>query len=68
MNGLEVEINNGLPMLEIDGEIDKAQVNHLINDITDMEVDFGDETVKTSDNNCLVVLPFKQSNLRINIK
>ena len=61
VNGLEVEINNGLPMLEIDGEIDKAQVNHLINDITDMEVDFGDETVKTSDNNCLVVLPLNKA-------
>ena len=48
-------------MLEIDGEIDKAQVNHLINDITDMEVDFGDETVKTSDNNCLVVLPLNKA-------
>lgn len=46
-------------MLEIDGEMDKAQVNHLINDMTDMEIDFGDETVKTSDNNGLVVLPFK---------
>ena len=44
-------------MLEIDGEMDKAQVNHLINDMTDMEIDFGDETVKTSDNNGLVVLP-----------
>ncbi|MCI2955331.1 L-serine ammonia-lyase, iron-sulfur-dependent subunit beta [Staphylococcus caprae] len=61
VNGLEVEINNGLPMLEIDGEIDKSQVNHLINDITDMEVDFGDETVKTSDNNCLVVLPLNKA-------
>ena len=61
VNGLEVEINNGLPMLEIDGEMDKAQVNHLINDMTDMEIDFGDETVKTSDNNGLVVLPLNKA-------
>ena len=60
VNGLEVEINNGLPMLEIDGEMDKAQVNHLINDMTDMEIDFGDETVKTSDNG-LVVLPLNKA-------
>lgn len=48
-------------MLEIDGEMDKAQVNHLINDMTDMEIDFGDETVKTSDNNGLVVLPLNKA-------
>ena len=29
--------------------------------MTDMEIDFGDETVKTSDNNGLVVLPLNKA-------
>ncbi len=61
VNGLEVELNNGLPLLEIDGEIDKAQINHLINDFSDMNIDFGDEIAKISDYNGLVVFPLNKA-------
>ena len=56
-----MELNNGLPLLEIDGEIDKAQINHLINDFSDMNIDFGDEIAKISDYNGLVVFPLNKA-------
>ena len=36
VNGLDVELNHGLPMLVIDGNMNKAKINHLINDLSDM--------------------------------
>ena len=46
VNGLDVELNHGLPMLVIDGNMNKAKINHLINDLSDMNLDLGEELIK----------------------
>lgn len=61
VNGAEVEINNGLPILVVDGNIDKAQVNHLINDLNDMKIDYSDEVVGSKDDTSLIVLPLNKA-------
>ena len=61
VNGLEVEMNHGLPILEVDGPADKAQINHLINDLNDMEIEYKDELTQFNDDKSLVVLPLNKS-------
>ncbi|MDU4601860.1 MAG: serine dehydratase, partial [Staphylococcus warneri] len=61
VNGLEVEMNHGLPILEVDGPADKAQINHLINDLNDMEIEYKDELTQVNDDKSLVVLPLNKS-------
>ena len=61
MNGLEVEMNHGLPILEVDVPADKAQINHLINDLNDMEIEYKDELTQFNDDKSLVVLPLNKS-------
>ena len=33
-------------MLVIDGNMNKAKINHLINDLSDMNLDLGEELIK----------------------
>ena len=61
VNGLDVELNHGLPMLVIDGNMNKAKINHLINDLSDMNLDLGEELIKTNDNEGLVVFPLNKA-------
>ena len=61
VNGLDVELNHGLPMLVIDGNMNKAKINHLINDLSDMDLDLGEELIKTNDNEGLVVFPLNKA-------
>lgn len=61
VNGLNVELNHGLPMLVIDGNMNKAKINHLINDLSDMDLDLGEELIKTNDNEGLVVFPLNKA-------
>ena len=68
INGLEVDLNHGLPILVVDGNMTKAQVNHFINDINDMKLDCKDEFIMIDEDKCLVVIPLNKSNLRIDIK
>ena len=68
VNGLDVELNHGLPMLVIDGNMNKAKINHLINDLSDMNLDLGERINKTNDNEGLVVFPLNKAISRISIK
>ena len=61
VNGLNVELNHGLPMLVIDGNMNKAKINHLINDLSDMDLDLGEELIETNDNEGLVVFPLNKA-------
>ncbi|HFJ5280131.1 TPA: hypothetical protein ACGUT2_002629, partial [Staphylococcus aureus] len=61
INGLEVDLNHGLPILVVDGNMTKAQVNHFINDINDMKLDCKDEFIKIDEDKCLVVIPLNKA-------
>lgn len=39
----------------------KAQINHLINDLNDMEIEYKDELTQVNDDKSLVVLPLNKS-------
>ena len=53
--------NDGLPILVVDGNMTKAQVNHFINDINDMKLDCKDEFIKIDEDKCLVVIPLNKA-------
>ena len=48
-------------MLVIDGNMNKAKINHLINDLSDMDLDLGEELIETNDNEGLVVFPLNKA-------
>ena len=61
VNGLETKMNHGLPILTVDGPADKAQINHLINDLNDMSIEYKDELTQINDDKSLVVLPLNKA-------
>ena len=48
-------------MLVIDGNMNKAKINHLINELSDMDLDLGEELIETNDNEGLVVFPLNKA-------
>ena len=61
VNGLETKLNYGLPILTVDGPADKAQINHLINDLNDMSIEYKDELTQINEDKSLVVLPLNKA-------
>ena len=41
--------------------MNKAKINHLINDLSDMDLDLGEELIETNDNEGLVVFPLNKA-------
>ncbi|UDI77475.1 serine dehydratase [Staphylococcus taiwanensis] len=61
VEGLEVNFNHGLPLLEMDGKISKSEVNHFLNDVTELGAKFDEEMIDTGNDHSLVVIPLSKA-------
>ena len=61
VNGFKCGTESWASMLVIDGNMNKAKINHLINDLSDMNLDLGEELIETNDNEGLVVFPLNKA-------
>ena len=43
VEGLDIDFNYGLPILEMDGAANKSEVNHFINDVNELGADIKEE-------------------------
>lgn len=61
VEGLDIDFNYGLPILEMDGSANKSEVNHFINDVNELGADIKEEMTQTGDNFSLAVLPLNKA-------
>lgn len=61
VEGLDIDFNYGLPILEMDGAANKSEVNHFINDVNELGADIKEEMTQTGDNFSLAVLPLNKA-------
>lgn len=61
VEGLDIDFNYGLPILEMDGLTNKSEVNHFINDVNELGADIKEEMTQTGDNFSLAVLPLNKA-------
>ncbi|MCI2774370.1 serine dehydratase beta chain [Staphylococcus petrasii] len=61
VEGLEVNFDHGLPILEMDGKIDKSEVNHFLNDISELGASIDEEMIETGKDHSLALLPLTKA-------
>lgn len=61
VEGLDIDFNYGLPILEMDGAANKSEVNHFSNDVNELGADIKEEMTQTGDNFSLAVLPLNKA-------